>query len=88
MIERARLGLGVSLFQDADFLAALEQFEQAYKVSANSRKHAAVWSGGLFRLIVDAWTLWVLGYPDRAMARSAEALAITAEIGVLLDVIS
>ena len=35
---------------------------------------------GVFCLAVEAWALWYLGYPDRALQRSQEALALAHEI--------
>jgi predicted ATPase len=35
----------------------------------------------VFALSYDSWALWLLGYPDRALRASAEALAIGARLG-------
>src|SRR5207249_420297 len=71
--------LGVTLFFQGEFASALDHFEhrlpcrEAQQYVLACRYGTCPWVGCL---AYAAWTLWWLGYPDRALQRSQEALAL------------
>jgi predicted ATPase/DNA-binding winged helix-turn-helix (wHTH) protein len=75
--------LGVACFYGGEFEAALDHFERGIALY-DPAAHSPVRSSA-FRNVLDAgvsclghagWTLWMLGYPDRAAARVREAGAL------------
>jgi len=77
-VGRARFWVGWSLFFEGNLVAALEEFEQASKLSvgAPSKREVAVWNWRSRSRSLASLTLWGLGYPERAMARSRESFAV------------
>jgi class 3 adenylate cyclase/tetratricopeptide (TPR) repeat protein len=81
-IGHAWCWLAFSSMWEGNFVAALEAFEQAYKVPLGGAPKREV--------TIDNWrtlsrshaslALWVLGYPARAASRSGEALLVSREI--------
>jgi tetratricopeptide (TPR) repeat protein len=88
MIGRARFDLATSLFQDARFPEAVEQFEQAYHLAPNAFSRKRQLAPNPLGPSFGALSVWVLGYPDRAIARSREVLAAAHKSGALDVVIA
>jgi class 3 adenylate cyclase/predicted ATPase len=76
--------LGESLFWSGELTLALGHFEQG-SVFSDPRQHRTLVSfygidPGILCQDLGAWTLWLLGYPDRARKRSHEALSMVREL--------
>jgi predicted ATPase len=76
-----RYALGVTGYWMGEFVAAREQVEMAIALYDPERHRplASRYEGvdaGVLSLSYAAWTLWPLGYPDSALKRSNEALAL------------
>ena len=83
----AHNGLGLASFYEGAFETArlhLEQGIEGYHPSEHSPNRSLVYRGGLDPGLSCtahlAWTLWVLGYPDRAAARMQEGLALARSV--------
>jgi predicted ATPase len=80
----AHQSLGITLFTLGEFTQARIHLEQAIALYDPQRRHFhASRSGqdpGVACLSYAAWTLWALGYPDQALKRSQEALALAQEL--------
>jgi tetratricopeptide (TPR) repeat protein len=73
----ARYSLGVTSYSVGEFLRAREHLEMA--ISLYDPERAFPFGGGnagVAGLSLVAWTLWQLGYPDQALKRGNEALAL------------
>jgi predicted ATPase len=78
----AHNALGIVSLYSGDFEVALDHLERGTEPNASEKRD----TGGAraFRLVPPvvtraihaAWTLWILGYPDRAAARAREALTL------------
>ncbi len=74
MIGRAQFWLGHSSMFAGNFTTAMQEFERAHQLAAKPSKQEATFADwrsegqGLASL-----TLWCLGYPERAAARSSES---------------
>jgi class 3 adenylate cyclase/tetratricopeptide (TPR) repeat protein len=81
MIGRARFWEAFSLFWQGSFLAALENFDRAYELPKNVRSKRELSYGGWQNLTrsLGALTLFIVGYPDKAILRSREGLAMARE---------
>ncbi|HJY80091.1 MAG TPA: adenylate cyclase, partial [Candidatus Binatia bacterium] len=78
---RAHNTLGVTLFYLAELQAAREHLEQGIALySPQQRSLAVVQDPMVACLSYMAWVLWYLGYPDQALRRSQEALALAQEL--------
>jgi tetratricopeptide (TPR) repeat protein/RecA/RadA recombinase len=84
LLAQAHQTLGAGYCTTGDFTEALGHLEQAITVHdpVRQRSHAdlyghdpAVWS-----LILSGWALWFLGYPDRALKRNDEGLALAQKL--------
>jgi adenylate cyclase len=75
---------GQILFWLGDFVTARRQLEQGialYDVQQGYlRAFASTVDPGVACLSVLAWTLWMLGYPDRALTKIHEALTLAQEL--------
>jgi predicted ATPase len=76
--------LGYVSFVMGEFKIAHDQFEQVLDFYEPQDHHASFMlhsgkDGGLGAMAHDASCLWVLGYPDQALKRSQEALALALE---------
>jgi class 3 adenylate cyclase/tetratricopeptide (TPR) repeat protein len=75
--------LGILRYFEGNSLESLEHFEQAIALYEPSKhRYLAHLHGedlGVFSRIWMAWALWIVGYPDRALATSHEALALGKE---------
>jgi predicted ATPase len=72
-----------TLFRIGDFAGSLDHAEQGVALH-DSGQHHAVRSGfdpGANLRAGGAWTLWMLGYPDRALRWASEAVALARELG-------
>jgi DNA-binding winged helix-turn-helix (wHTH) protein/tetratricopeptide (TPR) repeat protein len=81
----AHHGLGEILFNVGEFAPATEHFEQALALSTPNPffTPAAIYLvqfGRVNSLGHLAWSLWHLGYPDQALRRADEALALAREL--------
>jgi TOMM system kinase/cyclase fusion protein len=84
MLMAAHRALGTTLFMLGAVAAAHTQFAQGIALY-NSHQHraAAFLFGedvGVTSLSRDSWTLWYLGYPDQAWARSQAAVTLAHQI--------
>ncbi len=84
MILEARIALGMTSFHLGDLQTARTHLEDGIAIY-DPRKHQshALQYGqdpGAFCLSYAAWALWFLGYPDQALQRIDEALAIARRI--------
>jgi predicted ATPase len=85
LLLEAHHALWTSLFRGGELAAArphLEQGRQLYEPERH-RTHAALYSGhdpGVCCRNVAAPTLWLLGYPDQAIASSQAALALAQQV--------
>jgi adenylate cyclase len=75
---RARFMLGASFQWKGSLVAASEQLELACTLSAGASpiRESLGWNLSSRARLASGSTLWFLGFPERAMARNAEALAI------------
>ncbi len=80
----AHLALGEILFWLGDLSAALEHVKQGSALYSPQEHRwqdfLYVQDPGMACCGYEAWTLWFLGYPDQALERSKEALALAQEL--------
>jgi len=82
LLLAAHNALGMASLYAGEFEAALDHLEQ--EIDRNDSADGDLTHTRTFRLVPPvvtsaihgAWTLWILGYPDRATARAREALAL------------
>jgi class 3 adenylate cyclase/tetratricopeptide (TPR) repeat protein len=76
MIGQARTWRGYSLLYLGDFLAAREDFDCVYNfpITASPEQQIALYDWRIESRAFSSFILWVLGYPEAAQNRSAEAL--------------
>jgi predicted ATPase/DNA-binding SARP family transcriptional activator len=83
-LAMAHWGLGAALLQVADLAPALEHLERVIAFYDPEQHHALAFlhgqDPGVSALAWGSWTLWLLGYPDQALERSREALALASEL--------
>jgi class 3 adenylate cyclase/predicted ATPase len=76
-LPQAYFALGITLFFLGEFVPALQHLEQAVALYDPKRHHTrALLDTGVSSRILVAWTLWHLGYPDQALAKSHEAVTL------------
>jgi predicted ATPase len=79
----AHFALGQTLLFRGEFIAARKHLEQGIALYDPERhcSHAFLYGQdpGVFCRVLAAWDLWLLGYPDQALKRSQEALAVAQE---------
>ncbi len=84
LLLEAHRALGLSLFWQGELASAQVHLEQGIALydRQQHRSHAVLYGldPGVHCLSYAAWALWLLGYPDRAMQRSHEALAWAQEL--------
>jgi len=84
LLQQAHLMLGASLFYLGEFSSAREYLQEAVALYQPPRGRS--WVLGLGAdpgarcLAWAAWTLWILGYPARALARMEEALSVAEQM--------
>jgi TOMM system kinase/cyclase fusion protein len=78
MVVAAHLPLGNTLYRMGAVAAAHTHFAQGIALYDSQQHRAAAFMYGedlgVYCRVLDAWSLWSLGYPDQARARSQEAL--------------
>jgi len=77
----AQMALGVIAYWMGEFISGKKHFEDGISIYDPDRHGPLVlrYGGidlGMVCLTHDAWTLWQFGYPDRALKRANEALAL------------
>ena len=79
-LQEAHTYLGSTLFFMGDLVAAHAHLEQGIALYDPQQSHTLAFSRGTDPGVVclsrAAWGLWWLGYPDKALARSHEAIAL------------
>ena len=84
MLMAAHRAVGTTLFMLGAVAAAHTHFAQAIALyDSHQHRTAAFLYGedvGVTSLSRDSWTLWYLGYPDQALARSQEAVTLAQQI--------
>jgi predicted ATPase len=85
LLLEARHALGPSYLWGGEWATALAHLEQGIALydPQQHRSHASLYAGhdpGLCCLCHAAWCLWMLGYPDQALKRSREALALARQL--------
>src|SRR5438093_5135461 len=80
----AHIALGTTLFMRGTVAAAHTHFVQAIALyDAHPHRAAAFLYGedvGVTSRSRDSWTLWYLGYPDQALARSQDAVTLEQQL--------
>jgi class 3 adenylate cyclase/tetratricopeptide (TPR) repeat protein len=82
IIGRARLWLGYFSMYEGNLFSAMEEFDRVDMLSASvsSKRDVAMMNWRIQNRSFASWTLWALGYPERAMARSKESFAVAREV--------
>jgi tetratricopeptide (TPR) repeat protein len=84
LLLAARAMLGMALFYGGEFTAAREHFEQGIvlydPLQYGARAFHASQHYWLVCLTWEAWTLWLLGYPDQALETSSKAVQLAQEM--------
>jgi adenylate cyclase len=83
-IATAHTALGWALTPMGEFAAAREHFQQLIDFADRVPRGSLSFIDQLnvqTALTYDSWVLWCLGYPDQALSRSREALALAEELG-------
>ena len=79
-LVEAHHALGVSCCTAGEFARAREHLEQAIAIYDPVHHHSLKYTHGqdpaVACLIHDGWALWFLGYPDQALKRNLEGLAL------------
>jgi DNA-binding SARP family transcriptional activator/predicted ATPase len=86
LVGLAHWHLGVALFSLGEYTAARTHLEQVITFYNPEQHHRSFVylrgsDAGLGALAYDACCLWCLGYPEQALERSQEALALARELG-------
>ncbi len=81
LLLEANYALGDTLFWAGDFERSLQHLERALELYDRPKHHslAFVYGGydpAVASLAFAAWDLWMLGYPEQAVARSNKSLAL------------
>ena len=81
LLLEANYAFGDTLFWAGDFERSLQHLEQAFKLYDRPKHHslAFVYGGydpAVASLAFAAWDLWMLGYPEQAVARSDKSVAL------------
>ena len=75
LVARARCELAIASTFEGNFIAAVEEFNRVSKLPVGTRPFEAIdfWA-------TNSWTLFFLGYPERAQASNTRLLAIGREV--------
>lgn len=81
LLLEAHIALGYTLYPLGEFVPAREHLEQGCALYDPQQHHslAFLYGGvdpGVYCLSLGAWSLWILGYPDQALKKSGEAVAL------------
>jgi len=84
LLQEAHLMLGSTLFFLGELVSAISHLEQGIALYDSYRGRSLALNRGtdpgVICLSRASWTLWMLGYPDRALTRSHEALALAQQL--------
>lgn len=84
LLVEAQYALGATLFYQSEFATAQERLEQAAALYDREQHgaHAFLYGQdpGVASLTTEALTLWLCGYPDRAVKKSQEAIALAQDV--------
>jgi class 3 adenylate cyclase/predicted ATPase len=84
LLLASHLVLGLTLFYLGRFTSAGEHFEEGMRIYDPKEHHSLAYSygddPGVVCLSYSAFGLWLLGYPEQALNRDREALALAQEI--------
>jgi class 3 adenylate cyclase/predicted ATPase len=81
LVMEALFALEMTLFMLGEFALARRHFEQGIALYDPRKRHSrAVLDPGVGGLSYTALALWPLGYPDQALKRSHEAIALAQEL--------
>jgi predicted ATPase len=84
LLHEAHIMLGSILFSHGEFVSAHTHLEQGLALRSSQAHRAVLLIRGADSEVVGAtwlaWSLWILGYPDRALAKSHEALQLAQEL--------
>jgi predicted ATPase/DNA-binding IscR family transcriptional regulator len=85
LLVEAHYACGTTLFWLGDFASARDHLEQGIQLYDPQihRSHAFVYGQdpGICSTSMLVMALWILGYPDRALAKSSRALALARDLG-------
>jgi DNA-binding winged helix-turn-helix (wHTH) protein/class 3 adenylate cyclase/tetratricopeptide (TPR) repeat protein len=84
LLHEAHIMLGSTLFSLGESVSARAHLEQGIALYDPQHCRSLAFSRGTDSKVVGlarlAWTLWTLGYPDQALSRSYEAIALAQEL--------
>jgi class 3 adenylate cyclase/predicted ATPase len=84
LLQEANLMLGSTLFYLGELAPARMHLEQAIALYDPQQSRSLAYSAGTHPGVTSlsflSWTLWMLGYPNQALTRSHEALALAQEL--------
>lgn len=84
LLLEAHITLGSILFCLGEFVSARLHLEEGLALYSRQQHRSMILNRGcdceVFGATWLAWTLWMLGYPDRALAKSHEALHLAQEL--------
>src|SRR5262249_261334 len=85
LLLQAHHALGPTHVQMGDWASARDHLEQGIALydPRQHRAHAFLYGGhdpGVCCLSLDTWCLWMLGYPEQALRRSQEGLALARDL--------
>ncbi|HSF31480.1 MAG TPA: adenylate/guanylate cyclase domain-containing protein [Candidatus Tectomicrobia bacterium] len=84
LLLEAHITLGSILFCLGEFISARMHLEEGLVLHSRQQHRVMILNRGcdceVFGATWLAWTLWMLGYPDRALAKSHEALHLAQEL--------
>src|SRR5262249_26164195 len=80
----AHRALGLPLYLMGEVAQAHEHFAQSLALYDPQRHRTLTFAygqdPGVAALVIDAWALWLLGYPDQALRRRQEACTLAQEL--------
>jgi predicted ATPase/type II secretory pathway predicted ATPase ExeA len=83
-LVNGHMGAGIALFYLADFTSAKAHLERAcahYDLESHRREMSSMgWDLGIPSFCYRAKTLWMLGYPEKAMEQARKAVAFAEEL--------
>jgi predicted ATPase len=83
LLQEAHMMLGSTLFYQGEFVSARTYLEQGiamYDIQHRRSLDLRRTDSGVMNLAHAAWTLWMLGYPEHALARSQEACTLAQQL--------
>jgi class 3 adenylate cyclase/predicted ATPase len=82
--------MGSSLLTIGDFQSSAKHFEETIKLSSSKGKQPLsslyMVEPQVASLLLLSWDRWILGYPDQALVRVSEALALAQDLGHLYTI--